>query len=111
MTTDYLDMLNKCYGNDPEEAIKIAIEVYKDAGLQLKDIQSRAKKLIEEISVETGKTTWETPTGKVYYPKPSLVVTYDAKALDILCNSDPTLKEKIWGYRRETERAGSMTIK
>ena len=111
MTTDYLYLLGECYGQPPEEAIKVAIEVYRDAGLQLKDVQARAKKLIEEISLETGQTTWNTSAGKVYYPKPSLVVTYDAKALDILCNSDPELKAKIWGYRRETERAGSMTIK
>ena len=111
MTTDYLYLLNQCYGQPPEQAIKVAIEVYKDAGLQLKDIQARAKKLIEEISLETGQVEWTTKAGKVYYPKPSLVVTYDAKALDILCEADPELKEKIGKYRRETERAGSMTIK
>lgn len=111
MTVDYLYLLDQCYGQPPQEAINMAIEVYKDAGLQLKDIQARAKKLIEEISLETGQLDWVTPAGKIYYPKPSLTVTYDAKMLDTLCEDDPGLKEKIWGCRRETERAGSMVIR
>lgn len=59
MIIDYLSLLGECYGQSPDQAIATAIEVYKDAGLQLKDIQSRAKKLIEEISLETGKLRLE----------------------------------------------------
>lgn len=108
---DYLDLLNQCYGNEPEEAIRIAVEVYKDAAKLLKDIQARAKRIIEEVSIETGRTDWTTAAGKVYYPAPGLAISYDSKALDALCASDPELKSKLWPHRRETERAGSMTIK
>lgn len=108
---DYQDLLSQCYGQPPEEAIRLAVEVYKDAAKYLKEIQAKAKKIIEEVSVETGRTDWATAAGKVYYPAPSLSVTYDAKALDALCASSPELKAILWPHRRETERAGSMTIK
>jgi hypothetical protein len=108
---DYQDLLSQCYGNSPEEAIRIAVEVYKDASKYLKDIQAKAKQIIEEVSIETGRTDWSTQAGKVYYPAPGVAVSYDSKALDALCASDPDLKAKLWPHRRETERAGSMTIK
>lgn len=108
---NYEELLQQCYGKPPAQAIALAIEIYKDVGKLAEDIRARAKRLIEEISIETGQLEWKTEEGQVTYPKPSVSVSYDRKALDALCASDPELKAKLWPHRRETEKAGSMTIK
>lgn len=108
---DYDTMLNDTYGKDPKEAISKAIEVYKDCKRYAKEVQVRARVIIEDIIIETNQTDWNTENGRVYFPKPSVSIRYDAKALDALCASNPQLKEILWPHRKETERPGSMTIR
>ena len=108
---NHLDLLNQAHGNDTETAVQIAVEVYKDVGKYSKDVQAKAKALIEEIIIETGQSEWKTKAGKVYFPKPSVSARYDTKALDALCARNDELKRILWPHRKETERPGSMTIR
>lgn len=107
---NHFELLSQPFAST-EDAVATAIEVYKDAGKYADDVRKHAKAAIEEIILETGQTEWSTPAGKIYFPKPSLSVSYDAKALDALCASSPELAAILKPHRRETERAGSMTIK
>lgn len=108
---DYQSLLKEAYGNTPEQAVAIAIEVYKDAGKYLKDIQASAKQIVTDIIVETGQDRWKSDAGQVYIGKPSVSVRYDTKALDALCASDDRIKRLLWPHRIESERVGSLTIK
>lgn len=108
---DYQALLKEAYGKDPKAAISIAVEVYKDAGKYLKAVQKEAKQIVTDIIVETGQDKWKSDTGQVYISKSSVSVRYDTKALDALCASSPELKEILWPHRKESERAGSLTIK
>ena len=108
---NYEELLTDAYGNDPEMAVAIAVEVYKDAGKYIKAIQTEAKKIITDIIVETGQDKWRNAAGQVYIGKPSVSVRYDTKALDALCASDDNVKRLLWPHRIESERAGSLTIK
>ena len=108
---DYQTLLKEAYGNTPDKAIAIAIEVYKDSGKYLKAVQSEAKKIVTDVIVETGQDKWKVETGQVYVSNPSKSVRYDTKALDALCASDERLKRILWPHRIESERAGSLTIK
>lgn len=108
---DYETILNEAYGNEPDKAIDIAMTVYKDAGKYLKAIQTRAKQIVTDIITETGQDRWKSEAGQVYISNPSVSVRYDAKALDALCASDDSLKRILWPHRKESERAGSLTIK
>ena len=107
---DYFKMLNGQF-TTTEDAVSTAITVYKDAGKYADDVRKQARAVIEEIILETGQTDWTTQAGKVYFPKPSVSVSYDAKALDALCESSEELARILRPHRRETERAGSMTIR
>ena len=108
---DYEALLKEAYGKDPETAVSIAVEVYKDSGKYLKAVQKEAKQIVTDIIVETGQDRWKSETGQVYISKPSVSVRYDAKALDALCASDERLAKILRPHRKETERAGSLTIK
>jgi hypothetical protein len=108
---DYQALLKEAYGKDPEAAVAIAVEVYKDSGKYLKAVQKEAKKIVTDIIIETGQDRWKNEQGQVYIGKPSVSVRYDAKALDALCASDERLKKILWPHRIESERAGSLTIK
>jgi hypothetical protein len=95
-----------------------AIDIYrsvagirKQADEMFDQVQGRAKELLSEIIVETGKTEWSTDFGKAYIPKPSISARYDTKALDALCASDPELAARLAPHRIESERAGSLTIR
>lgn len=77
---------------------------------QFVQTQTAAKGRIAEIIEETGITKWDTKSGKVMVPAPSVVVSYDATALDALAASNKTLARQILPHRREVERAGSIRI-
>jgi hypothetical protein len=97
-----------------EEAVSNALAVYNQASAEmdaLKGIQAAAKQLIEEIITETGQDKWETDFARCYITKPTVIVTYDKKALDALCKSDDNLNRLLSPHRKETERAGTLTIR
>jgi hypothetical protein len=47
----------------------------------------------------------------VYVSRPSVTVSYDAKALDTLAAGDAEVAELLTPFRRQTERAGTLTIR
>jgi hypothetical protein len=97
-----------------QDAVTNAMAVYSEASAFIdgyKIIQEWAKRIIEESIIETGQSAWESDFAKCYVTKPSLTVSYDSKALDILVASNTALARLIAPYRRETERAGSLTIR
>ena len=112
-TDDLLTWLNQPHA-DTEAALATATAVYQDAANrieQLQAVQAQAKQLITDIFVETGATDVRTPTAQVYVSKPSVTVSYDAKALDALAAADLELAELVAPFRRQTERAGTLTIR
>jgi len=97
-----------------EDAVANALAVYNQSAAEidtLKGIQGDAKRLIEDVIEETGQDKWETDFARCYITKPSVTVTYDKKALDALCKSDDNLARLLLPHRKETERAGTLTIR
>lgn len=98
----------------PEQSVAAAIAVYKQAG----DLQSmaetyrkQAKAMISDVMAETGSTDYKTAEGRAYVTSPSQRVSYDAKALDVLCTASPDIADLLWPHRKESEVAGTLTIK
>lgn len=98
----------------PEQSVAAAIAVYKEAG----DLQSiaemyrkQAKAMITEVMEETACTDYKTAEGRAYVISPSQRVSYDAKALDVLCTASPDIASLLWPHRKESEVAGTLTIK
>jgi hypothetical protein len=99
---------------DTETALDLAVGAYKQAAgyvTLLQELQADAKALIGEIFSETGQADAVTSAGKVTISKPTPVISYDAKAIDILCKADSDLALKLFAYRRETMRAGGLVIR
>jgi hypothetical protein len=97
-----------------QDAVTNAMAVYSEASAVIdgyKIIQERAKRIIEEAIIETGQSAWESDFAKCYVTKPSLIVSYDSKSLDVLCQANQTLATLLAPHRKETERAGSLTIR
>jgi hypothetical protein len=99
---------------DTEMALDTAIGLYKEAAsyvVALQEFQTECKVQLSEILAELGETSAETPSGRCTVSRPSLVITYDRKGLDALCDTDPRLQEILSPYRRVTERAGALMIR
>jgi hypothetical protein len=101
-----------------DEAAGLAVDIYRlardgerAAAEPWQELQKRAKNILGDIIVETGRTSWEGQLARCYVPAPGKSVTYDAKALDALCASNSYLAEVLAPHRREIERAGSLTIR
>ncbi len=105
--------LDAAHTGTPAESVESAVTVYQvaagmvDAYNQVKDA---AKALIGDVMAETGVTSYATRAGKVAMTAPSVVVSYDARALDVLCQADADLALKLFAHRKETQRAGTMRI-
>ena len=112
-TDELLAWLNQAHP-DTEAALETAAAVYQEAAgriEQLQAVQAQAKTLIGEIFAETGTTDTRTPSARVYVSKPGWTVTYDAKGLDALAAADLELADLLAPFRRQTERAGTLTIR
>lgn len=107
-----LDRLNQPHENT-ETAAETAIMVYQAVKAEqdaLTEVANAAKAMIQEIMVETARTSIQTPAGKAQITAPSVSVSYDAKALDALCASSPELAAILAPHRKLTERAGTLRI-
>jgi len=116
MTIDLDEMRDRLRGAtaDTETALDTAIGLYKEAAsylAALQEFQAECKLQLSEILAELGETAAETPSGRCTVSRPSLVITYDRKGLDALCDTDAWLQEMLAPYRRVTERAGVLTIR
>jgi hypothetical protein len=99
---------------DTETALDTAIGLYKEAACYieaLEEFQAACKLQLAEILAELGQTAAATPSGRCSVSRPSMVITYDRKGLDALCDTDPRLQEILSPFRRVTERAGSLIIR
>lgn len=74
-------------------------------------VEADAREALSAIMAATGRTDWNTPAGRAYVPAAGVTVSYDAKALDALCASSPELAAVLQPHRRESMRAGSLTIR
>lgn len=74
-------------------------------------VQAAARAKLSEVIAATGRTDWATPAGRAYVPAAGVSVSYDAKALDVLCKSSPELAAVLLPHRKEPQRAGSLTIR
>lgn len=74
-------------------------------------VQDVARAKLSEVMLVTGRSDWKVPAGRAYVPAAGVSVSYDAKALDALCASSPEIASILVPHRRETMRAGSLTIK
>lgn len=96
-----------------EIALDLAVGAYLLAAgyiSQFEKEQAEVKALITEVFTETGQTDAVTSAGKVAIGAPSVSISYDAKAIDILLRDDADLAMRLSPYRKETMRAGSMRI-
>lgn len=98
-------------GEESIELYRAANNVKKTINETIDESLATCKDMLAAAIVVTGRTEWKTPFGMAYIPKPSTSVRYDAKALDALCEHDAELAAKIGPFRKETERAGSLTIR
>lgn len=69
-----------------------------------------AKDRIESVMLANGSAKETTSIGVASITAGSVSVSYDAKALDILCNDDSYLADRIAVYRKESIRKGSLRI-
>ncbi len=119
MTTDQIAEVRALLGRanqapSTESALDLAVGAYKQAAGYidaLAELQKEAKTLIAEVFTETGATEAQTSAGKAYVTKPSVSISYDAKALDALAKSDPTLAGILAPHRKEAQRAGTLTVR
>lgn len=99
----------------PGSSVESAIMIYQAAQAQIDAyaaIKDQAKTLITDIMTATGITAYTTTTaaGKVAVTAPSISITYDAKALDIICQANQQVAALLAPYRKETLRAGTVRI-
>jgi hypothetical protein len=123
------------YPADPDdalieiEAVKVSPDITEDAVGQLvsavleakseaaavaapwEAVQAAARAKLSEVIAATGRTDWATPAGRAYVPAAGVSASYDVKALDALCKSSPDLAAILLPHRKETQRAGSLTIR
>ena len=114
MIAELRSALHQAQTGTPEGSLERAIGVYQHAGSlisHLEAVQAEAKLLISEIFLETRCTDVKTQSGRAYVSKPSVIVTYKAKDIDVACAEDTTLAEKLAPFRTVTERAGALTIR
>ena len=93
--------------------VESAIGVYQVAGAVIEEyaaVMDAAKELIADVMAETGQTKYVTAAGMATMSAPSVTVSYNAKAIDILLRDDADLAMRLSPYRKETERAGSLRI-
>ena len=114
MKTKLKGVLDDLSGNStPEMAVESAIAVYLVAKAEMDAyalIAEEAKNLIADVMTETGATSYATKAGKVSITTPSISVTYDAKAIDILLRDDADLALRLSPYRKESQRTGTLRI-
>ncbi len=105
--------LKAAHTGAPETCVESAIMVYQSAQTAIDRyelVKGEAKQLITDVMTETGQTSYTTRAGRVAVSAPSVTVSYDAKALDILVRDDADLAMRLAPYRKESERAGSLRI-
>ena len=114
MTIEELEAaLFSARSGQPELCVESAVAVYLAAASEIdryEVVQNEAKRLIGDIMTETGATRYSTRAGVAAVTSPSTVVSYDSKALDVLLRADAELALKLFPYRRETQRAGTLRI-
>ena len=107
------DLVSNAQKASTETALDLAVGAYLLAAgyiSRLEKMQAEAKALITEIFTETGQTDAVTSAGKVAISAPSVSISYDAKAIDILLRDDADLALRLSPYRKVTERAGTLRI-
>lgn len=100
--------------NTTEQALENAIFMYRDLAERIKalqEAQAAQKQTISDIFMELNIDKATTNAGKALITAPSVSVSYDWRALDVLCASDDRLARMLKPHRKETERAGTLTIK
>lgn len=94
--------------------VQIALTAKRNAdaaAAEWKGVESLARERLAEVFQATGQANWSTPAGKAYRSADSVSASYDTKALDALCASSPQIADILRPHRKETQRAGSLTIR
>jgi hypothetical protein len=100
--------------NATERALEDAIFMYRDLAGRIKalqEAQAAQKQTITDIFTELRIDKATTNAGKALITAPSMTISYNATALDALCASDDNLARMLRPHRKETMRAGTLTIK
>ena len=98
---------------DPTAAVETFVTVHQEAAAAIdayNAVQQEAKRMISEVMEETGQTKYSTRAGSVTVTAPSTTVSYDGRAIDILCRADADLALKLYPHRKEVQRAGTLRI-
>lgn len=102
------------FDGDPHEVLDVAVGIYKEAAGYidlLQQFQADVKTLIAEVFAELEITEAQTSTGKVLVGRPSIRVTYDARALDRELAKDPALAARLAPFRTEKQVAGTLIVR
>ena len=107
------EVLHHAQTGAPEVCVESAVMAYQSAQTAIDRyelVKTAAKKLIGEVMEEVGRTKFVTRAGTAQVTSPSTTISYDGKALDVLCTADADLALKLFPYRKEVQRAGSLRI-
>lgn len=99
---------------DHQEAVCKYVETIMDIrqmATVLDELDKEVRSGIAAVIAETGVTSWDTEAGTVIVTAPSVRVSYDSRALEVLMRADADIAMKLFPYRKETNVAGSMTIR
>lgn len=105
-------VLDNTHG-EPAAAVENFVTVYQEAAAAIDAftaVQQEAKRLITEVMEETAQTKYVTRAGTVAVTSPSTSISYDAKSIDVLCQVDADLALKLFPFRKEVQRAGTLRI-
>lgn len=105
--------LDAAQTGSPDNSVESAIMIYQAAQAQIDAytaIKDQARSLITDVMTETGATAYTTHAGKAAITAPSVSVSYDARALDIICKAHEQVAALLTPYRKETLRAGTLRI-
>lgn len=97
----------------PMTALDGAVGVYNYAARlieALQAVQADAKRTIGDVLAELNLDKAQTPNGAVAIVKATPTVTYNAKALDVLCADDEDLAARLAPYRKVTEKAPYLRV-
>lgn len=110
--------LERAYHLAPDDAATEAIAIAlaaraagEAAAEPWADVNTAARRVLEDLCCETGRTKFKTPAGEAFIPSPSVRVSYDTKALDALVASNADLARVLTPHRRETHSVGALTIR
>lgn len=114
----FLDEITEIHDGNASQAAARAIEVYKMARSRAKkaqapwkELQNKAREVIERTLEILDTDKIESDAGVAYIQADSRKPYYDAEALDELCLNNPQIRDILWPYREIRTRRGGPRVR